>query len=581
MCATYNSNSGGSNTLLHTNAHKYATTLHPGIPSGTQQNQQGTKRLLAAIDGLKAQERLLYQKLGTDNYQDFMKVLKGLMNSPDSPFFRTLSGNALNSFLAGLKTQQIFDLKSLRGQDVTLIFHMPTQGINIGMLQSKLGQGITVQAPPNGSTLYIHLQYNRANLQKTFNAVNGTRFHKNAKSFTSIEKFIANSINTGALDIDVNSTPSVPQYQVEFSLDNPFGMYARDIRIAENDPHGTFYNEIVRAVKKIRELLWEQITSSGMGQPSGEFQLAFVQTWDQVLSPRLLSTMTQNNNLKQTIFNDSQLNAAYFFANGKNTKGVKGAIGEFQASMVAKYINIKTKGATNPHGEVGNLIGQVLRSGEQLRSDILAVEQVGVQVKNFDITDNTTHNIQTTTHIPDLKNPFFHTQNFYGFVANYCFNKSFQEIHSQDYQTLIKFLGENFIGEIMNLHIDTNLSVFAGHGLNTLYFVGGEYLIPGSHILEAMLPSTNIDGTTSLDITPDVSLSTNLALQTDKGWNQKGFKKDAKKPLFWEFWRGHAPYWTPTDRNGSYFNELINKKISIYTNFSPNMFLMKDYSIYK
>ena len=85
------------NTTLHTNYKYFVPAFSYNKNVSELLNVIGDVE--SKINYLKAKEREFYRKFGKDNFDDFMKFLKELMNSNDGDVIRRLSNENLRSVL--------------------------------------------------------------------------------------------------------------------------------------------------------------------------------------------------------------------------------------------------------------------------------------------------------------------------------------------------------------------------------------------------------------------------------------------------------------------------------------------------
>jgi len=116
------------------------------------------------------------------------------------------------------------------------------------------------------------------------------------------------------------------------------------------------------------------------------------------------------------------------------------------------------------------------------------------------------------------------------------------------------WLGD-YLGEIMNMAMNDSVEDTV-----TFYMIGGQFLVPGSAILE------NAD---SLDLTKSINITSSYQGLTDTGYRgQYTMVKGKKRPEFVKYWNKKHSGWQPTSENAKQYNYLTERGISIRTHFS-------------
>ena len=260
-------------------------------------------------------------------------------------------------------------------------------------------------------------------------------------------------------------------------------------------------------------------------------------------------------------FSAAQRDPAFFFqgTTGSNfISAVQGSLGEFQAAVIFTFLE-QTIGRRTAYS---TLIGDKLKHGEQLKTDVSIIQGLGLQVKNMNTIENNgqtqlIRDLETNIHPNKLVSYLGENSNFLDFIANYYFNTDFANETQSVYYEALGMLG-SYLGEIMNFAM--------GQVVDTIcfYFIGGKYLVPASRILEA---AQELDLENSIEITSSYRGLNDVAYELPIHVDGKG----KRSPLYVEYWvhpYGSQSTWRPTGKNAQIYNKLLSRDISIRTKFN-------------
>lgn len=233
--------------------------------------------------------------------------------------------------------------------------------------------------------------------------------------------------------------------------------------------------DIDRATKKIKDFFY---SSAGLNVASGSQDLkeAFKQTWEDNIT-----------NVKYGIA---------FFLKGGTLTYFNGAFGEFQTALLSNYILQRTGAIKDKTlaSKISNTIGQT----EQAKIDVTLLEDLGIQVKNYNPYTYNYNPIETNTTAESFLNKLgsngqdipkddkHQVVSLTSFLANYAFSQDYRAMAGQGTIPLVEEVEKslaNYAGELYNLSIN-NSEAFSDTVL--FYSFSGMYLVPASEILKAV-----------------------------------------------------------------------------------------------
>lgn len=329
---------------------------------------------------------------------------------------------------------------------------------------------------------------------------------------------------------NANQTTTV---QRKLNVGSFFSYTAEDIRAAQQDDAKELREEIEQAKVQILNFLLDEARSRNASED-----------------------MLQAIRLTWAVNFEGELSQIAFWEKGGVLTSLVGAFGEFQAALLENYIKVALQDSNLPPA----IISETINQSEQAKVDVTFLDKIGVQVKNYNpfTTGQNSDLLKGNLHpnkliqFPDFK---VDVTSFFDFLTNYFFNLTYQEEHKSAMADLETRLNSYF-AEIMNF--DVGLQV--GDTV-VFYFIEGQYLVPGSQILEsAYLDQLNRES---------VKITSEYRGKTDEEYSPQQGVRHRSNQIFLEWWRASSNFYhfTPTAENYSLYNSLISSKISIRTGF--------------
>lgn len=519
---------------LHTSS-KYAEGLYDIYDLVAKEYQTEGR-----IGSLKAKEMQLYKSFGTNSFSEFMYKLKSWFNSSeaknDREALKKFSADNLRSFLS-----KYANGSNALEEQVRLTFDLnKLKNINIKIKD----ENVFVD-----EKLSIITKFDSSSIKQEINKYFLKRFNTKNTNMQTVNSFIQSLIAKNALKFEVQTdqtSSSSPIFEESVFIPNyPWGLYAQDIKDIEEEKTGIRFQELQKAQSQIKEIILETLPGPNI---SAELRQAMQLAW--------------NKN-----FGAETFSALKFFKGGKTSNfinAVQGSLGEFQATVLFEYLRLKF--GTVSSTVLSSIQGNIFTGSEQARTDVQALGEFGIQVKNLAIrSDGRIRDISTTMHPDKFANNYLEGEEttFLGFLANYFFNLTYQQSSNSAFETLEQYLGER-LGEVMNM-------VMSDLVLDTVcfYFVDGQFLIPGSAILEASNSLANRDG---LSLKQSVTIYSNYTGKTDEQYEENSEWKN--------YWINNNGVWETTDKNKTEYGNLISKLISLKTNFNLSELLISQYNVF-
>lgn len=439
--------------LLHTKSSEYeGPTSFNGRTSKSDFN--------AAIHYAETKEMDFYRKFNCSSLQQFLSKIKELLAGAQKD--REVLMRFQNVNIQTLMSKELGNV-GLGHSNVKVIAHINTKGLKIPLkFESKHNNGmfevtstvdgiINVGIEPKASAIkaFLNSITNDPSIQKAIN-ISGTNFKveatKNEKSLsTSMRKAIASlgtnnlvSINlqgvNGSLVEESILTPRLPKNK------NGFAWTVKEIsNLKKTNP--TKYNQIIGSIQSTLDRL--------MSGASKELRQAFNEIYGRIDI------------------------ASLFGKKGKLYQSIMGGMGEFGTMLWMRYFEIKLTELGLPKTPQIEAVGQQLRYGKESAVDIKFLQNLGIQVKNYNTA--VTKSVSTSRPLADVPN-----ESLQKYLANCAFNSSIQ----YNERNVIQYIANN-IGEFLNLTIS---DVLSGANDNTVSFYAiGNNLIPASVIYKSMV----------------------------------------------------------------------------------------------
>lgn len=518
----------GGYPILHT----YSKYSKNAINTNFISQLQFGNSLESDISRMQNKEKEFYQKYGANSHQDFINKISNLFPKNDRQVFARFEGEFLS------KELQRFSMTNryLYEYEEAVSFNFDFKALK------KLNK---IQLAPDAEPIAILPKMNIGEIKSLINKTFSRRYHTGSKYTKDLDNFLTSLIASGALRIELGKTSEEGNFEKReeynvYSIPNfPWGLTKDVYEQAKKDNNKVILNEIAKAILEIYSFL---LNTLGAGA-SADMRLAITRVWSKLFQ--------------------SGSNPAQFFSGGKTNSfisGVQGAMGEFQTALLFEYLQIK--GMANAYAEIkGNTRLESTITKEQARTDVQIFEGMGIQVKNFVTIEKEVNGKKQTQFLQDIHTrihpdklaktfPSQAQDNFLSFMANFYFNKDFEQASFRNMIEL-RYALESWIGSIMNMAISD-----AVEDTVTFYMIGGKYFVPCSVILEA---SQRIGVQQSLKI-----------YSAFEGKSDKDFARNEenKDPLYSLYWTRDEDGWTYTDENVNLSKNLINSRISIQTRFN-------------
>lgn len=495
------------NTTLHTNYHYFRFNA---FLKNAKDAMKELNSISGGIDALEAKELAFYKKFGCNSYEEFMDLLRMMMNSDDGKLLRRASNENVSKFISrlisgkdGTRDMNEFDLRITINTDQAQDKMDEISKALSAAFKQPVDLGITITGARN------------ADLKRMVNRLTKKRLHITSNNIEKLAQYLASDEEINEMITIEIGGRRVTSKQISESIQYrpyPWGYKLSEIRegMAEN-PKQTI-TELEQAINDIRAELKQYFGGSG----STEFNQALETTLDSVLS--------SGYNL--------------FFIGGNVRNGLLGAFGEFGTALLMNYLYLKTGGRLNE--SIAEVVGQNL--GKQ---DVQIFDAFGIQVKNYSVNAGpngafTRSNIEVKQHPNEVAQYFSDAQSFTGFLANFFFNADINKHYFGTIYDLEDILEKEYTAELLRTAVaDISDTV-------CFYNISQQYFVPGSRILAFYQGCIE-------------NIETKIICNSGIHWTE-GPSRGPNE--FWK-WLGHA--WAPTAKNTSVFNQLIGNGITIRT----------------
>lgn len=439
--------------LLHTKSSEY-----DGPTSFSGQTSKSTFN--AAISYAESKEKDFYSRFGCNSLQQFLSKIKELLAGAQKD--REVLMRFQNVNIRTLMSKELGNV-GLGHSNVKVIAHINTKGLKIPLkFESKHNNGmfevtstvdgiINVGIEPKASAIkaFLNSITNDPSIQEAIN-ISGTNFKVEA---TKNEKSLSTSMRKAIASLGTNNLVSINLQGVNGSLveesiltprlsknKNGFAWTVKEINnLKETNP--TKYNQIIGSIQSTLDRL--------MSGASKELRQAFNEIYGRIDI------------------------ASLFGKKGKLYQSIMGGMGEFGTMLWMRYFEIKLTELGLPKTPQIEAVGQQLRYGKESAVDIKFLQNLGIQVKNYNTAIN--KSVSTSRPLADVPN-----ESLQKYLANCAFNSSIQYNEGN----VIQYIANN-IGEFLNLTIS---DVLSGASDNTVSFYAiGNNLIPASVIYKSMV----------------------------------------------------------------------------------------------
>ncbi len=518
--------------VLHTSSYYAKEYINPVIDARSQEGQE------AALNFLKGEEAKLYSAFGTDSYESFMHKIKELFTNENIAVLKKFTPASLKNSLADFAGIS----GSLFQEEVRFTFDLTKMDpikFNIDKLKNS---SFLISATDD--KIELGFVYNHNSVKKVLNSFYKDRhFIDTSKNMAAVNERLLFLIGEQDILTITTKNPSTGQFTEEYRTtpipNFPWGCTKKIYEAAIKEGAVDVIADFQRATQRIKKFICNDLCA----EASPDLRKAIEWTW-----------------MKN--FSSADRDPAFFFQGSTTSNfisGVQGSLGEFQAAVIFTFLQQLQIKSTS----YATIIGDKLKRGEQLKTDVSIIENLGLQVKNMNTIKDSLgnlqliHDLETNIH-PDKLSPYMTDgQNFLDYIANYYFNTTYAEESQETFNNLIKVLG-TYLGELMNFAM--------GEAIDTIcfYFIGGRYLVPASRILEA---------SRELHLEDSIEITSSYRGLPDLGYELPGHtgSKGRSEPIFVEYWKhpyGDTSSWIPTGKNLGLYHTLTTKLISIRTHFN-------------
>lgn len=514
---------------------------------------------------LLGQEQKLYSLVGASNYQEFMEILRKEFGEAEGV------KDALNNFK---KSNLIINLglpSQLQFVNQPIEFTLTSEVSQDIVALMKKELGITTEdfvISVEGEPLRLSFDYNESYIKAFLNAYfNGERTfidNSNNQSRSSktnplryANKAFKKLASSGKIG---NIVVNQKQVDEHFVVNAGSGGMKSNFQYKKEDIIKAIKNNSLesahlrQAILNSRNIIYNTLKSFMNGIP--DLERAFDRAW--VVKMGALNS--------QNI--DKTLEKFSFFSKGDNLNaGVSGAVQELYTVIIAEYINIKL--GNGIYGSVAKVLGNIVKGGEQPKTDVQILRSIGIQVKAYSFNRSITQ-MTTNIHPGSLGQALgpYGNENIADTIVQLVFNST-----KGDYHDIAKDL-EPALAQLMNMTTSKEIKDTV-----CFYMVDSQFLVPGSAILNTLRA-------TSFTIT----IRTNHNPQSDSYFKEKGYERQDNRsngPNFLEYFSGAKDSWdgpfdedNVTKENTKLYNALMNHDISIDVKFDYAFMGASSYSIF-
>lgn len=510
---------------------------------------------------LMGREKELYAWVGATTYQEFMTILrkefgeaegvkKALENFKKSNLIINLG---LPSQLQFVNQPIEFTLMSEESQDIVAMMKKELNLSNADFVISVEGEPLRLSFDYNESYIkaFLNAYFNG---QRTFIDRSGSSRSDKTNPLRHANKAFRELASTGKIgDIVVNKRQVNEQFTVNAGsggMKNNFEYKKEDIdkAIKDNSEEG---KQLKQAILNSRGIIHDTLLRFMNGIP--DLINAFNIAWNAKMGGKDINEMLSNFT---------------FFAKGANLNaGVSGAVQELYTAIIAEYINIKL--GHGIHKNVADVLGNIAKGGEQPKTDVQILGRIGIQVKAYSMNRVMTK-MATNIHPNALGSSLapYGNENIADTIVQMVFNSSVG-----DYRTIADQL-EPALAQLMNMTTSEYLT-----DTICFYMVDGQYLVPGSVILETLRATEY-----------EIKIRTSHAPKSDADFNKLDYDRGDGRPngpAFLQYFNGEkASFKSPftvdnvTNENYDLYDALMSRDISIDVKFDYSFMGASQYSIY-
>lgn len=518
-----------------------------------------------SIAGLESQEQKLYNMLNTDTFEQFMAELHKLLGEAVEV------KDALQHFK---KSNLVIDLglpETMTLVNQRIEINLLSDSADLGkIIEENLAKVSTSDISHTSGSLTFSFDYNENNIKNFLNAYfnqeNRFRIGKQTnKRYTNPErsektnplryankafKDLIRSKQLGEVKIGGKVVNEKLILETQNEMTQHFKYTKKDIQEA------IYGNEELRQkILNSQKIIYNRLKSYMNGIP--DLELAFDIAWRNKLGD------IKNINSMSTEGINNLLEKFSFFAKGNNLNaGVSGAVQELYTAIISQYIYVKQeKGLWR---NVARILGNIVKGGEQPKTDVQILNEIGIQVKAYTF-DRVIKTMNTNIHPDALETNLrpYGIVNIADTIVQAVFNST-----NGDYHDLEEKL-QPALAQLMNF--DTGKQI---EDRVCFYLVDAEYLIPGSEIVYSLI--NNAENNLKIRIRSSQKTESDEYFNDD--YHTSKTRKDYISPNFTLYYKGTSL--EVTNENTQLYSQLMSKTISIDVDFDYSFMGVKRYSIF-
>ena len=493
-----------------------------------------------AMNFLRGQEQKLYSMLGTNDFTSFMNKIHSLLG--DAEKVKEVLGRFKKANL--VSTLGLPENIQLSGQDIHIHFNKP-QSVDFKKLLAQLEgiEGITV----NSQIGTLDFIYNESSIKTLMNTVEertGNRAFKQSKDNLSrnsdplrtvtaaFKRWISNNENIG--EVVVNGHP-VPIDLTRKATDNAqqlFGFTKSQIQKALNeDP------ELKQQIMVASYKVYNTLRGLCVGLPY--LEQIFDHVWENKIG---------KNGTKEALDN-----FAFLSKGGNLNAGVSGAVQEMYGALLTEYVAYLYRQNLPPG--LAKIMGDIAEGGEQPKTDLAILNQIGIQIKAYGMNNKVRH-IEANLHPNALDAQLipYGAVNVGDAIVQSIFNTS------NESPTSIASKLRDYGAALLNLATSKDLGI---NNTVCFYLIDAQYLVPGSKIIEAFRTEES---------KYNVKITSSYKGKSDSEWRKEGYHPMADRvrlsPNYLEYFDKEGTSSIHSEkRNTDMYQSLYTRLISIRTTF--------------
>lgn len=545
---------------LHTNS-EYAADISQNLVNSI--SDPNIKPPNYDVANLRSKEKDFYRRIfpTADNFTDFMILIRQFFSSipaEDKEGFIRFSNDRLNTLLPKMLSAANETKIMPNRIEVSVITKTGTMGKRKSSIDFNLNglQNLINQLASSGK---IKLG------TKDLNKINAGDFNE-----TMAKRILNKAMEQGIISISFagedNWLGKKGETTGQFTrvwntvLEHfPWGTTTKELGFLkeEADPevrqqYERFYREAIVTTRKV----FLDFLCAGC---SSAFISAFNLTWNQKI--------------------ENLMDFSFFSKGGNLQKGMRGALGEFQAAMIMNYFQIKGLAPELRSAIMGDQgVSKGTNFKEQGKVDVhlsAGNNFFGAQIKNINLyslfynKDTSRNYIDTNVHPEQLKQYFTDGESFLLHMANAAFNKSYYENYYMNTENILNSYFNQIIGGLFNLAMEDNIENQITDTV-CFYIIDGRYFVPGSKILAAAAQQRVFTKSKGNKIPFLKNVKVKGIDDAQYGDQDYGATDENGKLFASKYWKKEpGGHWQPRNTQFSEYKNLIGKHISIQSGFAP------------